>query len=125
MQLEVSRPELRIPWRFIGIYQHVVKRASRNLIEADLFRRTVDCILEKVTVETHHVLLLGDVNAAPIGGCWGYSNHNAAVQHADLQNLEWVTSSGLAEVAGEPLEATWRPNLVKKRAILDRAFLYV
>ena len=23
MQLEVSRPEFRIPWRFIGIYQHV------------------------------------------------------------------------------------------------------
>jgi hypothetical protein len=61
MQLEVSRPELRIPWRFIGIYQHVAKRASRNLAEAELVRRTVG-ILEQVKVETHHVLLLGDVN---------------------------------------------------------------
>jgi hypothetical protein len=81
--------------------------------------------LEKATVETHHVLLLGDVNAAPIGGRWGYSNRNLAVHQADLSTQEWVASSGLAEVAGEPLEATWRPNLVQKRAILDRAFLYV
>ena len=36
-----------------------------------------------------------------------------------------MTLSGLAEVAGEPLKATWRPNLVQKRAILDRAFLHV
>ena len=50
------------------------------------------------------------------------SNHNPAVQQADLKTLEWVTSSGLVEVEGEPLEATWRPNLVQKRAILDRAF---
>ena len=40
-----------------------------------------------------------------------------------LQTLEWVTSSDLAEIAGEPLEATLRPNLVQKRAILDREFL--
>ncbi len=74
MQLEVSSPKLRIPWRFIRIYQHVAKRASRNLAEAELVRRTVDCIVKQVQVETHHVLLLGDVNAAPIGRRWGYSN---------------------------------------------------
>jgi hypothetical protein len=36
-------------------------------------------------VDTYHVLLLGDVNAAPIGGRWGYSNRNPAVQQADLK----------------------------------------
>ena len=45
MQLEVSRPERRVPWQFIGIYQHVAKRASRNIAEADLVRRNLDCIL--------------------------------------------------------------------------------
>ena len=74
VQLEVSLPELRIPWRFIGIYQHVANRASRNLAEANLVRRTVDCIFEQITVDTYHVLLLGDVNVALIGGRWGYSN---------------------------------------------------
>ena len=124
MQLEVSRPELRIPWRFIGIYQHVAKRASRNIAEADLVRHTLDCILEQTSVATHHVLLLGDVNAAPIGGRWGYSNRNPALHQVDLKTLEWVRTSGLTEVADEPLQATWRPNLLQKRAVLDRAFLY-
>ena len=95
-----------IPWRFIGIYQLVAKRTSRNLEEADLVRRTVGCILEQITVDTYHVLILGDVNVAPIGGRWGYSNRNPAVQQADLKTLEWMASSGLAEVAGEPLKAT-------------------
>ncbi len=64
---------------------------------------------------------------APIGGRWGYSyysNRNLAVQQADLKTLEWVIESGLT-VADEPLQATWRPNLVQKRAALDGAFLYV
>jgi hypothetical protein len=94
MQLEVSRPEFRIPWRFIRIF---AKRATRNLAEAELVRRTVDGILEQVKVETHHVILLGDVSAASIGWCWGYSNHNLAVQQANLKTLEWVTRAGLTE----------------------------
>ncbi len=71
------------------------------------------------------VLLRGDVNAAPIGGRWGYSNSNLAVQQADLKTLDWVTTAGLTEMAKEPLQATWRPYLVQKRAVLDRAFLYI
>ncbi len=73
------------------------------------------------------VLLLGasDVNAAPIGGHWGYSNRNPALHHVDLKTLEWVKTSDLTEVAEEPLQTTWRPNLLQKRAGLDRAFLYV
>ncbi len=103
----------------------MAKRASRNLAEAELVRRTVDGILEQVKAETHHMLLLSGVNAAPIGGRWGYSNRNLAVQQADLTNLEWVTAAGLTEVADEPLQATWRPNLMQKRAVLDRAFVCI
>jgi hypothetical protein len=34
MQLEVTGPELHKPWQFIGIYQHVAKRVSRNIAAA-------------------------------------------------------------------------------------------
>ena len=34
-------------------------------------------------------------------------------------------AAGLTEVADEPLQATWRPNLMQKRAVLDRAFVYI
>ena len=85
----------------------VAKRASRNIAEADLVRHTLDCILEQTSVATHHVLLLGDVNAAPIGGRWGYSNRNPALHQVDLKTLEWVRTSGLTEVADEPLHNTW------------------
>ncbi len=53
----------------------------------------------------------------------GYSNSNLAVQQADLETLEWVTAAGLTEVADEQLQATWKPNLVQKRAVLYRKFL--
>jgi hypothetical protein len=71
------------------------------------------------------LIILGDVNAALIGGRWGYSNRNLAVQQADLKTLEWVTAAGLTEVADEPLQATWRSNLVQKRAVLDLVFVYI
>jgi hypothetical protein len=47
MQLEVTRPELPKPWRFISIYQHVAKLALQNLPAAGMVRCMLDCILEQ------------------------------------------------------------------------------
>ena len=65
MHLEVIRPGLCLPWRYIGIYQHVSKRAPHHNTGAELVRQTVAAILQQASIETHHVLILGDVNAAP------------------------------------------------------------
>ena len=124
MQLEVTRPELPKPWRFIGIYQHVAKRAPRNIAATGMVRRTLDCILEQTASENRRILLLGDVNSAPFGGRWGYSSKNHALLQADRIMMDWVISSGLTEVSHEPLQATWKPNLEQKSAVLDRAFLF-
>ena len=124
MQLEICRPEFRRPWRYIGIYQHVARRAPKYDSGEDLVRRTLTCILQEAKADTHQVLLLGDVNSAPLDGRWGYSYLSPVLQQVDLEMTRWIAAAGLVELTSNPRQATWRPNLQHKRAILDRAFVY-
>ena len=71
----------------------------------------------------HQLLIVGDINAAPAGGRWGYSSHSK-VRRADEQVTAWHNSSGLLEVPNRPPRATWRACLHAKKAVLDRAWVY-
>jgi hypothetical protein len=55
----------------ISVYQYVAKPAYTKLRK--LILSTLEQILNTAKAEGHKVLLLGDVNAAPLGGRWGYS----------------------------------------------------
>jgi hypothetical protein len=88
-----------------------------------MLRSTLNELVSAALVENHRVAILGDFNAAPPGGRWGYSKWRA-IGKEDLVMNEWVQASGLTEVLqhGKPTP-TWRPNEGTKKAMLDRVFV--
>ena len=69
------------------------------------------------------MVILGDANAAPEGGRWGYSRFSKT-RTADEQTEAWFSRTGLREILSTPLQATWKACLLPRRATLDRAWVY-
>jgi hypothetical protein len=67
--------------------------------------------------------MLGDFNAAPPGGRWGYSRWSATVKE-DLIMNEWIQTNNLTEVfhQGEPTP-TWKSSEGPQEAALDRVLV--
>jgi hypothetical protein len=108
-------------WQFVGVYQHVAARTNR--IARARVMAALSSLVVKARAEGHHVALLGDFNAAPPGGRWGYSRWSAAVKE-DQTMTDWALKAGLTEVfqRGKP-NPTWRPNEGPRTAALDRVLI--
>ncbi len=71
----------------------------------------------------HQSLLVGDFNAAPQGGLWGYA-HGSATAGEDCHTEARIQEAGLTEVLprGRPC-STWRACVGPQSAALDRVFV--
>ena len=119
--IKITRPGSPLTWQFVGVYQHVAasgKRAARAIV-----RNTLSDVVERATKEGHRVALLGDFNAAPLGGRWGYSKWSAAVRE-DKAMTDWLQAINLIEILhqGKPTP-TWKPSEGPQEATLDRVFV--
>ncbi len=66
------------------------------------------------------MVILGDFNAAPPGGRWGYSKWSAAARE-DQTMTDWVREANLTEVFPRgKLTPTWRPSEGQQKVVLDR-----
>ena len=119
--LQLSRPELSCTWWFVGVYQHIA--SETNDPARHLLMLTLGHLKVLAAEGGHRLVIMGDANAAPQGGRWGYSP-SSKVWAADQRMAEWVLGSGLREVCSEPLRATWRACLHPRKAVLDRAWVY-
>jgi hypothetical protein len=68
-------------------------------------RSTLYELVSAARAENHQVAILGDFNAAPLEGRWGYSRWRATMKE-DLIMNEWMQTSGLTEVLqhGKPTQ---------------------
>jgi hypothetical protein len=78
---------------------------SENRKARSLIRSTLNELVSTALVENHQVTILGDLNAAPPGGRWGYPQWSTTGKE-DLVMNEWVQTSGLTEVLqhGKPTQ---------------------
>ena len=121
MHLQLSRANCPHTWHLIGVYQYVAKPAYTELRK--LILSTLEQILNTAKAEGHKVLLLGDVNAAPLGGRWGYSP-SSRLRTVDDEMDMWVSRQACREIKGVKLQATWAAFQNIQRAVLDRAFIF-
>jgi hypothetical protein len=72
--------------------------------------------------EGHRIVIVGDFNAAPPGGRWGYSKWSATAAE-DQTMTDWLQAKQLTEVLsqGKPIP-TWKPYEGPQAATLDRVF---
>ena len=104
----------------IGVNQHVACDDNAQLrgILLSTLAHTKEDILSKGGL----LVCLGDFNAAPEGGRWGYSRHSKT-RAADRLTSGWASQHTFREVLSEPLRATWKACLLDKKATLDRAWV--
>jgi hypothetical protein len=71
------------------------------------------------------VAILGDFNAAPPGGRWGYSKWIATAAEDRAMN-DWLRAENLTEVLyhGRMPTPTWRPSEGPQAETLDRVFVF-
>jgi hypothetical protein len=69
--IKITRTGSPQTWQFVGVYQHVAKRANRTAWA--LVRDALTGVINRAKKDGHRVAILGDFNAAPPGGRWGYS----------------------------------------------------
>jgi hypothetical protein len=81
-----------------------------------------DAIMTEVKAAQHKILLIGDVNAAPRGGRWGYSA-SSKLKTIDADFDQWVSVQQCREIMSTKPRATWKAYHSTHRAILDRAFI--
>ena len=119
--LKVSKPGSPYTWKFVGVYQHVARSANRKA--RSLVQHTLQDIVTTAQNENHRVVILGDFNAAPPGGRWGYSRWSATVKEDRIMN-EWIQTTNLTEVfyQGKPTP-TWKPSEGLQEATLDRVLV--
>ena len=86
-------------------------------------RDTLADIIVRAQKEGHRVAILGDFNAAPPGGRWGYSKWSATAAEDRTMN-DWLRAENLTEILyrGMPTP-TWRPSEGPQAATLDRVFV--
>ena len=103
LRLRVTRPGLSLQWEYIGVYQHVAKAANRSA--RALLRETLTVILKSANKEERRAMVIGDFNAAPPGGRWGYATGSQAVREDDTMNA-WIRANDLTEVlpGRQPME---------------------
>ena len=67
--IKIKSPDSPFTWQFVGVYQHVAKKANRAV--RAVVRAALGDLVTKAREEGHRVVFLGDFNAAPPGGRWG------------------------------------------------------
>ena len=118
--LEMDNPEVEgLTW-FVGVNQHVA--TNENLEARAMVLSTLAHLVDSVQRRGGRLILMGDANAAPEGGRWGYSLRSKT-RAADQQMNSWLAQSPLKEVSCAPLRATWKACLLPKKAVLDRAWV--
>jgi len=119
--IKVTRPGSPFTWKFVSVYQHVARSANRTA--RALVRNTLHDLVEKARKDGHRVAILGDFNAAPPGGRWGYSKWSAAAKEDQTMN-DWVRTTNLTEVLQhEKPTPTWKPSEGPQEATLDRVLV--
>ena len=119
--LELARPETDGAIWFVGLNQHVA--SSSNFHAREMVLATIEHLALEIQTRGGRLVVLGDVNAAPEGGRWGYSRYTKT-RMADAQTDKWFSRTGLREIASIPLKATWKACLLPRKATLDRAWVY-
>ena len=121
LNIKISRPDLPSTWHIIGVYQHVAKKA--NLSMREQVWNTLQGIVTTAKRAGHQSLLVGDFNAAPQGGRWGYA-HGSATAGEDHHTEARIQEAGLTEIlpGGRPC-STWRACVGSQSAALDRVFV--
>ncbi len=94
-RIKITRPGSPFTWRFVGVYQHVAKSSNRTT--RTLVRDTLRGIVDMARQDGCRMAILGDFNAAPPGGRWGYSRWSAAARE-DRTMTDWVLAANLTEV---------------------------
>jgi hypothetical protein len=117
--LKITRPGSPYTWKLVG--QHVARSAkwkARSLIQ-----HTLHEIVTSAQKEHYRVAILGDFNAAPSGGRWGYSRWSAMVKEELIMN-DWIQTNNLTEVfqRGKPTP-TWKPSEDPQEATLNRVLV--
>jgi len=121
LSFKVTRPEFPYVWQIVGIYQHVAKPSNRKA--RALLHETLQALTSQARQKDHRLVLLGDFNAAPPMGRWGYARWSATAKE-DCIMAAWIQESQLIEVSQRGKRtATWRPSEGHQRAILDRVFI--
>ena len=119
--LEMNQPDAESRVWFVGFNQHVA--ADDRLSARDMVLSTLAHISTQAQERGWRLVLLGDANAAPAGGRWGYSP-GTKTRAADQQMNDWASRLRLREILSSPTKATWKACLITKQAILDRAWVY-
>ena len=119
--LEMEHPDVQGRVWFVGLNQHVAANgAVRN---RELVLSTLSHLVSQAAAHGWRLILIGDANAAPMGGRWGYSCASRT-QKFDQQMDTWLAQTQLHEVSTSPLQATWKACLLPRKAVLDRAWVY-
>jgi endonuclease/exonuclease/phosphatase family metal-dependent hydrolase len=118
--LELVRPETDGAIWFVGLNQHVA--SSSNFQAREMVLATIEHLAREIQTRGGRLVVLGDANAAPEGGRWGYSRYTKT-RMADEQTDKWFSRTGLREIASIPLKATWKACLLPRKATLDRAWV--
>ena len=106
--LKLFRPEISGPLFLLGMNQHVVRDSSIAL--RSILLQTVVNMKTLAQACRGWFALIGDMNAAPDGGRWGYSSRSKTHED-DRLNLEWSHQCGLKEVSNAQSHATWKACL--------------
>ena len=121
LDIKVSRPGSPHTWHFIGVYQHVARSANKQA--RILLRESLHSIVDRARKDMHQVVILGDFNAAPPGGRWGYSRWSTVFKEDSLME-DWVQASAMTEISlSGGLSPTWKSSAGMQMAVLDRIFV--
>ena len=121
LHLELNRPEVEGRIWFVGLNQHVA--ANDRVHSRELVLSTLAHISTLARTSCVKLVILGDANAAPAGGRWGYSPTTKTLA-ADQRMSDWLAQTELHEISSTPLQPTWKACLLTKQATLDRAWVY-
>ena len=118
--LTLTRPGMSEPISLIGVNQHTASDSNAHL--RSILLSTLSFTKDRLSSTSRRLICLGDFNAAPEGGRWGYSR-NSKTRQADQLTSDWASQTRLQEVPSSQLKATWRACLHPKKAALDRAWV--
>jgi hypothetical protein len=107
-------PGVPFTWQFTGVVKRMARAQVRNTLqESHIIARR----------DGRRFLILGDFNAAPPKGRWGYSTGSATVREDGTMD-KWVRETDLTEVfqGGKP-RPTWRLSEGPQPATLDLVFV--
>ena len=120
-RIKITRPGSPFTWQFVGVYQHVARSSNRTA--RTLVRDTLRGMVDMAREDGCRMAILGDFNAAPPGGRWGYSRWSAAARE-DRTMTDWMRTANLTEVLPRgKLIPTWKPSEGPQKAVLDRVLV--